>query len=232
MLYRMPLCIVLLLLLLKAFLCQRVQSQSCLNMEKIEGRREIPKLDYHPVVILPINDTVVLDLTKPPIIPGPLWSIGKYDEDRVIYDQPLFEGKRTIHVGIDLGGPPYSAVHAFWDGRIIEAGINRAAGDYGPTLISEHKFFGNDTIILYALFGHLSTASLSLSPIGREFKRGDVIAWLGKEDENGGWPPHVHFQLSWERPQTHDMPGAVSKQDREAALNVYPDPQLILGKLY
>ena len=194
----------------------------------------IPPLDYHPVVLLPTNNTVLLDLTKPPISPSPLWSIGKYDEDRVIYDQPLFGGKRTIHVGIDLGGPAHTAVHAFWDGHVIEAGINPAKGDYGPVIVTEHLLqeANNNSATIYALFGVLSKPSLDLSPVGRSFKRGDVLAWLGTEEENGGWPPHVHFQLSWERPKTHDLPGAVSKEDREDALKLYPDPRSILGNIY
>ena len=61
---------------------------------------------------------------------------------------------------------------------------------------------------------------------------GQVIGWLGAETENGGWPPHVHFQLSWERPETHDMPGAVDPADRAAALKRYPDPRLVLGPLW
>ena len=201
-----------------------MNEDACLTVKK-----EIPRLDYHPVVILPPYRTTVLDLTKPPIKQGPIWTIGKYDEDRVIYDQPLFGGKRTIHVGIDLGGPAHTAVHAFWEGEVIHAGTNAVKGDYGPVIVTRHLL---GEVEVFALFGHLSKASLELSPIGKKFKRGDVIAWLGTEEENGGWPPHVHFQLSWERPTTHDLPGAVSKEDRQAALERYPDPQLILGKLY
>ena len=35
--------------------------------------------------------------------------------------------------------------------------------------------------------------------------------------ENGGWPPHLHFQLSNEQPTTHDMPGAVTPAERKNA---------------
>jgi murein DD-endopeptidase MepM/ murein hydrolase activator NlpD len=195
-----------------------------------EPLRTIPALDFHPVVILPANLTQILDLTKPPVKPGPVWSVGKYNEDRVIYDQPLFGGKRSIHIGIDLGGPAHTAVHAFWEGEVVENGVNPAKGDYGPVLVTKHAL--GETTVLYALFGHLSKASLDLSPKGRRFSKGEVVGWIGTEDENGGWPPHVHFQLSWERPPTHDMPGAVSKEDRESALKQYPDPQVVLGKLY
>jgi murein DD-endopeptidase MepM/ murein hydrolase activator NlpD len=183
---------------------------------------------FHPVVVLPPGYTV-LDLTRPPQPTGALWTVGRYDEDRVIYTQALFGGDRSVHVGIDLGGPAGTAVHAFAEGEVIHAGVNPAAGDYGPTVVTAHHVDGAP---LYALFGHLSTASLARSPIGRRFGPGDVLGWLGEPHENGGWPPHVHVQLAVERPATHDLPGAVRPGDREAAFARYPDPRRVLGPIY
>jgi hypothetical protein len=187
---------------------------------------------FHPVVVLPPG-YVVLDLTRAGDQAGSgpqaLWTVGRYDEDRVIYTQALFEGARTLHVGIDLGGPAGTAVHAFADGEVVQAGVNPAPGDYGPTLVTQHTLDGRP---IYALHGHLSTASLARSPIGRRFSAGEVLGWLGEPRENGGWPPHVHFQLCWDRPETHDLPGAVRPADREAALLRFPDPRMVLGRLY
>ena len=189
-------------------------------------------MPFHPVVVLPPG-YAVLDLTRPGDAagsgPAALWTVGRYDEDRVIYTQTLFEGARTLHVGIDLGGPAGTAVHAFADGEVLHAGVNPAAGDYGPTLVTAHTLDGRP---IYALHGHLSGASLERSPIGRRFSAGEVLGWLGEPHENGGWPPHVHFQLSWDRPETHDLPGAVRPSDREAAMRRFPDPRIVLGPLY
>jgi hypothetical protein len=44
--------------------------------------------------------------------------------------------------------------------------------------------------------------------------------------------PHVHFQLSIHPPESHDMPGVVSMEDRPRALIHYPDPRQVLGPLY
>ena len=55
---------------------------------------------------------------------------------------------------------------------------------------------------------------------------------LGNFEENGGWEPHLHFQLSLVEPETHDMPGVVAPEDREHALTIYPDPRNVLGPLY
>lgn len=182
----------------------------------------------HPIVLLPPG-TPVLDLSRPYAEqPGP-WSIGRYDEERAVYTAALFGGRRTLHVGLDLGGPEGVAVHAPLDGDVFRAGVNPAAGDDGPTLITAHEWDGAP---LYILYGHLSTASLSHSPVGRRFHAGDVLGWLGSPHENGGWPPHVHVQLALDPPVTHDLPGVLDPAERAAGLRRFPDPRRLLGPLY
>ncbi len=200
----------------------------------------------HPVLLLPPWAEVV-DLSGPPGaagLPDHPYQIGRYDELRGIYTTPLFtEGPapRCLHVGLDLGGHVGAAVHAYDDGEVILAGYNGADGDYGFTLVCAHAWedapsddqsAGTEAGRIYVLLGHLSAASLQRSPVGRRFRRGEVLGWLGDQDENGGWPPHVHVQLSRERPSVPDLPGAVALADREAALWLYPDPRLILGPIY
>lgn len=187
---------------------------------------------FHPVMLQPPGLTKLMDFTKlNKAQAAPIWNIGKYDEDRVIYTQALFaEGNRSIHMGIDLGGPVGCAVHAFSRGTITHAGINPADGDYGAVLVVEHEYSTNKPI--YALYGHLAHATLQRSIVGQQVERGQVLGWIGDRHENGNWPPHLHFQLAWEKPPTHDMPGAVSRNDRQAALLLYPDPRLVLGDIY
>ena len=157
------------------------------------------------------------------------WTIGRYDEVRNIYTTELFAGGRSLHVGVDIGGPVGTAVHAFADGMVFAVGYNPAAGDYGHVIVTEHTAPAGK---IWALHGHLSAASSSRWSAGDRFKGGDLLGWFGAEDENGGWPPHVHFQLSVERPEGHDMPGAVHPVDRAEMLKRYPDPRLVLGPIY
>jgi murein DD-endopeptidase MepM/ murein hydrolase activator NlpD len=195
--------------------------------------KDLPARRFHPVVFLP-DQYDVLDFTVPASRRPPStsrFSIGRYDEDRVIYTQDLFDGseRRTVHVGLDIGGPAGTAVHAFSEGTVLHAGYNPADGDYGHVIVTRHVLGG---VELFALFGHLDSATLVDSPVGRRFGEGEVLGRLGADDENGGWPPHVHIQLSWERPATHDMPGVVTSSQREDALRRFPDPRLVLGPLY
>jgi murein DD-endopeptidase MepM/ murein hydrolase activator NlpD len=187
---------------------------------------------FHPVVHLP-EDYEVYDfsagydpnrtLTHP-------YGVGRYDEVRPgMYKGAQFEGIRNIHVGIDIGCPAGEPVYAFFAGTIYKLGDNALPYDYGPTIITRHEWLGQ---VVYALHGHLSRTSLTRWSEGQAFEAGDRIATVGVPEENGGWNPHLHFQLSLIEPTTHDLPGAVSAAQREQALRDYPDPRLVLGPLY
>ena len=190
---------------------------------------------FHPVIQLP-TEYDIFDFSKsydPQRLRG-RYGIGKYDEDRRgMYTTELFEpdseNARTIHVGIDIGAPVGTTVYAFDDGVIFMTGINHQPGDYGGTVMTQHDFEGRS---LWALHGHLSHASVAKWRAGDSVRKGDVLGWLGDEKENGGWNPHVHFQLSWIRPLVCDMPGVVSAKARPQALRDFPDPRLVLGALY
>jgi len=132
-------------------------------------------------------------------------------------------------MGIDIGTPAHTAVHAFWDGTIYACGYNEADGDYGHVIVTQHEFGG---VSLWALYGHLSAASILGKAEGQSIQRGEILGAIGDTHENGGWPPHLHFQLSYQRPHTHDMPGVVTPAERLSALDIYPDPRLVLGPLY
>ena len=185
---------------------------------------------FSEVVILP-EEYTVLDLSKGQWVPPEtIFSIGKYDELRPgMYNTEIFHGERFLHVGIDIGAPIGTPCMAFSDGEVSHFGYNPEPGDYGNVLITKHKL---DGVTLWALYGHLSSESIENKILGQKVVAGEVVAWFGDESENGGWEPHLHFQLSLIEPETHDMPGVVAPEDREQALNDYPDPRLVLGPLY
>ena len=161
------------------------------------------------------------------------YGVGRYNEKRPgMYSTDLFKmakGGRDIHMGVDIAAPIGCSVHAFYDGMIFMTGVNGAPGDYGGTVITEHQL-GDQTI--WALYGHLSHSSVTLVKPGDVFRKGQVIGWIGDSSENGGWNPHLHFQLSLERPERCDLPGVVSEADLEKALRTYPDPRMVLGPIY
>jgi peptidoglycan LD-endopeptidase LytH len=173
---------------------------------------------------------------------SPIWTLGRYDEDRVgLYESPMFDdvdnvvngfaGKRTVHVGIDLGGPVHTPVFSFWNGVIRSVGYNPDLGDYGHVVVVHYPQLPSGCHV-YALYGHLDK-SVRRWKVGDQVATGQVLGGLGDVHENGGWlVPHVHFQLGLTEPETHDMAGAVSVRDRGRALLEHPDPRYVLGPLY
>ena len=187
---------------------------------------------FHPVIVLP-KDYEVYDFSRDYDAERKTTSpfgIGKYNEKRKnMYTADLFQNTRDIHVGIDIGATAGTEVHVFFPGEIFMTGNNDRPGDYGYTVITKHSI---DSQILFALYGHLSKESVTNNFAGKPLTQGEVFAWVGKKTENGGWNPHLHFQLCLVEPDKCDLPGVVSEQDRAHALTIYPDPQLVLGKLY
>ena len=186
--------------------------------------------DYHSVVHLP-EEYTILNLSGGTWTPPETeYSVGKYDEVRPnLYNTNLFGGTRNIHMGIDIGGPVGTPCMAFADGEVSHFGYNPEPGDYGNVVITRHDIGGTS---VWALYGHMDAASIEGKTVGQKVSAGEEIAWFGARHENGGWEPHLHFQLSLVEPGTHDLPGVVAPEDREQALLDYPDPRLVLGPLY
>ncbi len=151
---------------------------------------------------------------------------GGYGEDRLIYwRSPLFNKageRRTIHLGLDLWLPAYSPVFAPLEGRIHSFADNNRFLDYGATIILEHELGG---ILFYSLYGHLSRASLRGLAPGKAIPRGAAFAELGPPEENGGWAPHLHFQLILDmKGRVGDFPGVASRSEAPYFLSLCPGP--------
>jgi len=191
----------------------------------------LEKINFHPVIKikepLPVFDfTDGMDHSE---IEKKEWGIGRYNEMRNnMYTAPQYENRRNIHMGIDIFCPAGEPVFAAWDAEIAHLQNHDQQGNYGPTIILRHEL---EDRTLYALHGHLSLLSLEINEMGKKLNKGEQFAWIGSVDENGGWPPHLHYQISFEDPGEADMPGVVAEEEREEALKKYPDPNFVLRLL-
>lgn len=194
------------------------------------------KFEFHPVIQLPLKYEI-FDFSQsydPNRSLVSEFGVGRYNERRpTMYSTELFRldngDRRDIHMGIDIAAPVGTPVYSFFEGKVFCVGINSAPGDYGGTLITEHDL---SELKIWVLHGHLSHASIESLKVDQFLKKGEMIARIGNQYENGGWNPHVHFQISLQKPSCCDLPGAVSKVDQQKALEIYPDPRLILGPIY
>lgn len=110
------------------------------------------------------------------------------------------DAQLQFHAAEDYKRPAGTPVYAMADGRISFSGT---AGGYGWLIIIDHPQAN-----LYSLYGHLSPSRWKLES-GTTVKRGDLIAYLGDPDENGGskeqpLEPHLHFGIR--AGQTMDYP--------------------------
>ena len=157
--------------------------------------------------------------------------IGKYNEDRIIYrHSPLFgtnDGElRTVHIGVDIFLPVGTKIYAPLDAQLHSFQNNKGIGDYGPTIILQHKI---DGVVFYTLYGHLSEESLAGKFKGQIIKKGENIGEIGKVKVNGNWPEHVHFQIiSDMMGKKGDFPGIATIREREIYIKLCPNPNLIL----
>jgi murein DD-endopeptidase MepM/ murein hydrolase activator NlpD len=166
--------------------------------------------------------------------PGEPIRAGGYSEDRAIYTQSLFapegEEPRTIHLGIDVFAPAGAEVSTPLSGRVHSSRINDKPGDYGPTIILEHTPVPGLTF--HTLYGHLDRDSLKGLKPGTAFIAGEKFAELGTKRENGGWTPHLHFQILLAIGSAKgDYPGVCKRSEREHWLSICPDPAPLLGLL-
>jgi murein DD-endopeptidase MepM/ murein hydrolase activator NlpD len=158
------------------------------------------------------------------------YGIGGYNEHRTIYGRSshfdLNEEPRRLHLGIDIWGPAETPVYNFYDAVVQSFAFNDNFGDYGATIILQYQL---DGVTFFALYGHLSLASLQGLSKGQFIEAGKQFATFGVKEENGHWPPHLHFQLIFDlQGMEGDYPGVCQFSKRDFYLSNCPDPAAIL----
>jgi len=79
------------------------------------------------------------------------------------------------------------------------------------------------------LYGHVSLKDISLLTEGSYVSIGQEIAHFGLANENGQWPPHLHFQVIADMEfKKGDYPGVCKYSEWQKYLHNCPDPDLIL----
>ena len=161
-------------------------------------------------------------------------AVGRYDEARLLYNAPQFgasanptDERRTIHLGIDLFVEQGTALRAPLAGSVHLLANNAFPLDYGPLVILKHATDSGEEF--FTLYGHLTEATLRKLRIGQAIAQGEVFAWVGEVHENGGWPPHVHFQIILDLlDRGTEFPGVARASERELWKALSPDPNLLL----
>jgi 4-aminobutyrate aminotransferase-like enzyme/Ser/Thr protein kinase RdoA (MazF antagonist) len=105
-------------------------------------------------------------------------------------------------------------------------------GSQGGAMVNGQRSAVKDVSIkFYTLYGHLTRGSLKKLKVGQKIKKGKKFAEIGSADVNGGWTPHLHFQIMVDLLDLRgtDFPGVALASQRPIWLSLCPDPNLILN---
>ncbi|MDG1997393.1 MAG: aminotransferase class III-fold pyridoxal phosphate-dependent enzyme [Emcibacteraceae bacterium] len=163
------------------------------------------------------------------------YGIGNYGENRTSFmlgDGFKSHGSpadRTVHMALDFWFKAPEKVNAPLNGKVYAVFHDDDPFNYGTVLVLSHKIGTNPEF--YTLYGHLAKDSVSSLNVGDAVFAGDHIADLGVINENGGWTPHLHFQLMTDMLGYDDgnFPGICEPETWDVWSDVCLDPNLILG---
>lgn len=163
-------------------------------------------------------------------IRGAQVGIGGYGENRVIYQKKNHFGlgaeARSIHLGVDIWCPAGTGIYAPLAATVHSFAFNNQPGDYGYTIILKHDVGSQK---FYSLYGHLGSWAFDQLAVGQLIPAGQLFCRLGHVSENGGWPPHLHFQLIKDMAHYQgDYPGVCKPSEQAFYLHNCPDAGMFL----
>ncbi|MGB0901030.1 aminotransferase class III-fold pyridoxal phosphate-dependent enzyme [Halocynthiibacter sp.] len=161
--------------------------------------------------------------------------LGNYNEPRLVYTDHAFRkgpfkasDRRTVHLAIDAFAPAGRKLLAPYDGEVFCAEYRAGHLDYGGVIILKHETPDGDNF--YTLYGHLNPEFLDRLNIGDKVAKGDAFCELGDPTQNGGWAPHVHFQLALSTDgMGEDWPGVGDPDEMFLWERLCPNPAMLMN---
>ena len=103
-------------------------------------------------------------------------------------------------MGEDVELAPLTPIRAIADGEIVSGGPEGSGphDGYGVAVIIEHALpsgltFPNGSTKFVSIYGHLSSRSGYTAKLSGSVKQGEVVGYVGYDDENGDGSPHLHL---------------------------------------
>jgi len=119
-------------------------------------------------------------------------------------------------------------VHAPIAGVVHDVGESTSAFGFGPTVLLRHETAEGTPV--FTRYGHLDRDALTLCTPGRPVSPGAQLGRIGTADVNGGWTPHLHFQVITDLLGLgRRFPGVGHLSRRAAWRLLCPNPNLVLG---
>lgn len=165
---------------------------------------------------------------------GRIW-LGYYHEPRLIYTEPAFRkgpwkasDRRTVHLAVDVFAKEGTPMFAPLRGTVFVADYRDGHLDYGGVIILRHETLQGDAF--FTLYGHLDPEFLDRLAIGQVIEQGEEFCRLGDPSMNGGWAPHVHFQIALTTEGIEaDWPGVGDPDEMYLWRAICPNPAALLN---
>ncbi|MGC3940876.1 aminotransferase class III-fold pyridoxal phosphate-dependent enzyme [Roseobacter sp. EG26] len=165
---------------------------------------------------------------------GRIW-LGYYHEPRLIYTDLAFRkgpwkasNRRTVHLAVDAFAPSGTPLTVPLRGEVFAAEYRSGHLDYGGVIILRHETPQRDQF--YTLYGHLDPEFLNRLKPGDVVEKGVAFCQLGDPSMNGGWAPHVHFQLALSTDGIEaDWPGVADPDEMYLWRALCPNPAALLN---
>ena len=162
-------------------------------------------------------------------------SLGLYGEPRLVYTSPDFyagpakhDNRRTVHLGVDIFTAAGCAVHTPLAATVVQVANHTAHLDYGGFVILRHAT--PEGAAFYTLYGHLNPLVAQQLTIGQQLDQGEAFAQLGEPSGNGGWDPHLHFQLILDQDIIGaNWAGVADPDDLQFWYALCPNPAMLLN---
>lgn len=164
--------------------------------------------------------------------------LGYYNEPRLVYTDSAFSkgpykasNRRTVHLGVDVFSPAGQEVRSPLTGKVEFNEYHSSYLDYGGMVILSHQTDVGD--IFYTLYGHLDRNSIAALSVGQIIQKNQIFASLGDITSNGGWNPHLHFQLALTTDGFgSNWPGAADPDELELYNAIFPNPAALMNLSY
>jgi 4-aminobutyrate aminotransferase-like enzyme/Ser/Thr protein kinase RdoA (MazF antagonist) len=160
--------------------------------------------------------------------------IGPWGEARTVYSGEMFVSKlidnmrRTRHLGLDLFMAASTRVYTPVAATVVSVEIEKEPLGYGCLIALRHEPAGCPAFI--TLWGHLAHEALDRLNPGDHLDAGALVGEMGVPDENGGWAPHLHLQISTDTSlSATEILGVGEERYLDVWAELFPDARTFAG---
>ncbi|WP_042777072.1 aminotransferase class III-fold pyridoxal phosphate-dependent enzyme [Sinorhizobium fredii] len=160
--------------------------------------------------------------------------IGPWGEARTVYSGEMFvsrlidDARRTRHLGLDLFMAAGTKVYTPLAATVVSVVVEKEPLGYGCLIALRHEPDGCPPFL--TLWGHLAHEAVGRLQAGDRLEAGALVGEMGTAEENGGWAPHLHLQISTDTSlSATEILGVGEERYLDVWAELFPDPRLFAG---